>query len=256
MFGGLYPGDGQKMGLWVGAAWQRTYPNAPMIDSLGPAPYTQSVANHTGINLNSEGQRYMNEDTIFSYSCLALMNNTNMTAYYVWDTDYHKWFDHWYTFGCTIEQTGGPKGMTPEQQLASWDASAENGLYVKGDTIDEVLAKLDGLDAATAKATIERYNGYCASGVDEEYHKNKAYLAPIKTGPFMVASLPQIHQTFSALPAGFVPMIECRFARKTIPQLTVSITSVSWWVTCMRIVITLAFADTILVRPAILLPIC
>lgn len=28
-FGGLYPGDGQKMGLWVGAAWQKAWPNAP-----------------------------------------------------------------------------------------------------------------------------------------------------------------------------------------------------------------------------------
>ena len=33
--GGLYPGDGQKMGLWIGAAWQRTYP-APMLKALSP----------------------------------------------------------------------------------------------------------------------------------------------------------------------------------------------------------------------------
>ena len=34
-FGGLGPGDGQKMGLWVEAAWQQTLPNAPMIDAVG-----------------------------------------------------------------------------------------------------------------------------------------------------------------------------------------------------------------------------
>lgn len=28
---GIYGGDGQKMGLWVGAAWQHAYPNAPMM---------------------------------------------------------------------------------------------------------------------------------------------------------------------------------------------------------------------------------
>ena len=36
VFGGLGPGDGQKMGLWVGAAWQQCQPNAPMIDAVGP----------------------------------------------------------------------------------------------------------------------------------------------------------------------------------------------------------------------------
>ena len=34
VYNGLMPGDGQKMGLWVGAAWQKTYPCAPMILSL------------------------------------------------------------------------------------------------------------------------------------------------------------------------------------------------------------------------------
>jgi hypothetical protein len=196
-FGGLYHGDGQKMGLWVGAAWQKVFPNAPMIDSLGPAPYTQSVANHTGINLNKEGQRFMNEDTIFSYSCYSLMGNTDMTAYYIWDADYVNWYDHWDTFGCTIDQTGGPKGMTPEAQLEGWEANVENGSYVKGDTLEDVLSKLEGLDASAAKATIERYNTYCESGIDEEYHKNKAYLAPIKTGPFYGCK-------FTANPANFL----------------------------------------------------
>lgn len=32
VYNGLMPGDGQKMGLWVGAAWQKTYPCAPMIN--------------------------------------------------------------------------------------------------------------------------------------------------------------------------------------------------------------------------------
>jgi succinate dehydrogenase/fumarate reductase flavoprotein subunit len=196
-FGGLYHGDGQRMGLWVGAAWQKTFPNAPMIDSLGPAPYTQSVANHTGINLNTEGQRYMNEDTIFSYSCLALMQNPEMTAYYVWDSAYANWFDHWFTFGSTIEQTGGPKGLSPEEALASWEANVENKSYVKGDSIEEVLSQLEGIDAEAAKATIERYNGYCDAGIDEEYHKHASYLAPIKTGPFYGCK-------FTANPANFL----------------------------------------------------
>jgi hypothetical protein len=188
-FGGLMPGDGQKMGLWIGAAWQKTFPNAPMIDCLGPAPYTNSVANHTGINLNKNGERFMNEDTICSYSALAFMHQPAGEIYFVWDSAYAEWFDEWATFGTTMEGDNGPKPHGPADELASWEGMVEMGVFVKGETLEETLGLLEGLDAATAAATIERYNSYAESGVDAEYHKNKAYLAPIKTGPFYAHKL-------------------------------------------------------------------
>ena len=101
-FGGLGPGDGQKMGLWVGAAWQHTLPNAPMIDSVGPMPYRQSIADFSGLLLNKKGERYSNEDVIFSYGTYAMMMQPDMTRYGIWDTAYANWFDKWDTFGSTI----------------------------------------------------------------------------------------------------------------------------------------------------------
>ena len=62
-FGGLFPGDGQKMGLWAGAAWQKTFPNAAMVDNLN-GPYSNCISNVTTINLNMDGKRFMNEDTM------------------------------------------------------------------------------------------------------------------------------------------------------------------------------------------------
>jgi succinate dehydrogenase/fumarate reductase flavoprotein subunit len=183
-FGGLMPGDGQKMGLWVGAAWQKTFPNAPMIDCLGPAPYTQSVANHSGINLNKLGERFMNEDTICSYSALTFMHQPDTEIFFVWDAAYANWFSEWAGFGTTIAADNGPKPHGPAEELASWDAMTEAGVFVKGDSIEAVLGQLEGIDAQAAAATIQRYNGYAAAGVDAEFHKNKAYLAPINTAPF------------------------------------------------------------------------
>lgn len=183
-FGGLYPGDGQKMGLWIGAAWQKTFPNAPMIDALGPAPYNQSIGNHAGINLNESGERFLNEDTICSYSAYASMRQTNRMTYYVWDSAYANWYDKWESFGVTLDSDNGPKASTPEETLAAWEENVTAGTFVKGDTVEEVLAQLEGIDAEIASETIERYNGYTESGVDEEFHKNAAHLAPIKTGPF------------------------------------------------------------------------
>ncbi|HBT95688.1 MAG TPA: hypothetical protein DEB24_06230 [Coriobacteriia bacterium] len=178
------PGDGQKMGLWIGAAWQKTWPNAPMIDCLGPAPYTQSVANHSGINLNRNGERFMNEDTICSYAAISFMQQPGMTIYFVWDSAYANWFDEWATFGTTMAEDNGPKPHNGADELANWEKSVEGNVFVKGNTIDEVLSQLDGIDAKTAAATITRYTGYAEEGVDREYYKHKQYLAPIKTAPF------------------------------------------------------------------------
>lgn len=183
-FGGLYPGDGQKMGLWAGAAWQKTYPNAPMIDALGPAPYNQSIGNHAGINLNKNGERFMNEDTICSYAAYTFKMQPEKTWYTVWDSAYANFYPEWESFGCTLASDNGPKPSSPEETLAAWEKTVEGKTFVKGDTLEDVLVQLEGLDTETATATIERYNGYVDAGVDEEYHKNSAHLAPIKTGPF------------------------------------------------------------------------
>ena len=185
-FGGLYPGDGQKMGLWVGAGWQKVYPNAPMILGMIAAqlPSQIGVQNYTGPNLNMNGERYMNEDTTATYSVMSVMNQPERTAYFIWEAAYAYRYDTWCVGGTTIDQDNGPKPKSSEEILAEWEAAAENRAYVKADTIEELLSQLDGIDAEQAKATLERYNMYCENGVDEDFHKDPRYLAPVKTGPF------------------------------------------------------------------------
>ena len=178
-FGGLGGGDGQKMGLWVGAAWQRCQPNAPMIDAVGPMPYRQSIADFSGLLLNKKGERYSNEDTIFSYGTYAMMMQPDMTRYGIWDSAYATWFPQWETFGATIVENEGKNFFTPEQYKEQWDANVENGTFVKGDTVEEVLAQLEGLDAEQAAQSVARYNELCAAGYDEDFHKEATLLAPI-----------------------------------------------------------------------------
>ena len=185
-FGGLMPGDGQKMGLWVGAAWQKVLPNAPMILGMIAAqlPSSIGVQNYTGPNLNKNGERYMNEDTTATYSVMSVMNQPEKTAYYVWEADYANWYQEWCVGGTTIPQDNGPKPKTSEEILASWEEGAANRMYVKADTLDELLGQLDGLNVEKAKETLARYNEFCEKGVDEDFHKDERYLAPVKTGPF------------------------------------------------------------------------
>jgi hypothetical protein len=200
-FGGLGPGDGQKMGLWVGAAWQHTQPNAPVIDAVGPLPYRQSIADFSGLLLNKKGQRYSNEDVIFSYGTYAMLMQPEMTRYGIWDAAYASWFPQWETFGSTINKTDG-KTFTPDQYLAAWNQSADKGTFVKADTIDELLQKLDGIDALAAKKSIERYNGFCDAKHDDDFHKNPGLLAPVKTGPFYGCKLSMGPSNFLCVTGG------------------------------------------------------
>ncbi len=183
-FGGLYTGDGHKMALWAGAAWQKTWPNPAQVDILGAVPHQITIGNHMGINLNNRGERFMNEDTLFSYAAWIDLRQPNTDVYYVWDSDYVNFYEKWEDFGCTCEGDRGPKPFGPEKEQSNIDKDVERGRLVKGQTIEEVLQKLGGINVDEALKTIERYNGYCNTGVDEEYHKNKAHLAPIRKAPF------------------------------------------------------------------------
>nr|WP_302808992.1 FAD-dependent oxidoreductase [uncultured Adlercreutzia sp.] len=182
VLGGLYPGDGQKMGLWVGAAWQKSYPNAPMGASLNagaegaqPGPYQ----NFWGLMVNREGQRFMDE------YCSCIMGGRVQTlqpggeSIALWDSNYCDQ-SPWYLGqgGLGIIQSS-----TPDEVRATWEKMVENGAYVKADTIEELCEKLE-LPTEETKATIDRYNQMCDAKEDTDFFKRPENLLPIKTAPF------------------------------------------------------------------------
>ena len=69
-------------------------------------------------------------------------------------------------------------------RLDEFEAKASaNGPFFKAETIEELAGKL-GMDAAALAATVERYNGFCANGADEDFGKPAANLIAIDEGPF------------------------------------------------------------------------
>ena len=192
-YDGLMPGDGQKMGLWVGAAWQKIDPCAPMINGGASGPAHGVISNFWGINLDIHGERYMNEVTNFAYGAMAKLMLPKQTAYAVWDINYAYTQESWEKFGCCIDYENGILPSTPEELIASWDeaadASKSEGIgsttaYWKADTLEELVAQMDGIDQEAALASIKRYNEYAKNGLDEEFHVNPEVLYPIETGPF------------------------------------------------------------------------
>lgn len=102
----------------------------------------------------------------------------------------------WFVFdareGGRLPAIAMPEG-DPAEHLAA-------GTWVRAETIEE-LAEACGLDPATLAATVERFNGFAASGVDEDFGRgtdeydtffasagspNKA-LVPIDTPPYVAA---------------------------------------------------------------------
>ena len=53
---GIYGGDGQKMGLWAGAAWQHAYPAAPMMQGAWGGSH-EPCGFHMGLNVNMNPAR-------------------------------------------------------------------------------------------------------------------------------------------------------------------------------------------------------
>ena len=182
-FGGLMPGDGQKMGLWIGAAWQKTFPNAPMTFAIGTAgPLNQPYGNHRGLLVNRDGQRYSNEDTHGVFAGVAQLHNPGMETYAIWGANYAQDAAPWIIQGSKI----GDDPTPPEVMLENWKEGImlpDPQDVVMADTVEEVVEQL-GLPLEATMATIERYNELCAKGVDEDFCKPADQMIGILEPPF------------------------------------------------------------------------
>jgi succinate dehydrogenase/fumarate reductase flavoprotein subunit len=176
---GIYTGDGHKMGLWVGAAWQKTIPNAPMLMG-GVGPGTQPYRAFTGLLVNKNAVRYGNEDSIVSFAGAAQIQQPASTIFAIWDSGYAKQAAPWTPIGTYY---GGPSEVPVQSVIDGWEDSVKAGTMVRAETIDELARKL-GLPVAPLKATIKKYNEFCKTKIDEDYGKRPGLLIPVERPPF------------------------------------------------------------------------
>jgi fumarate reductase flavoprotein subunit len=177
---GSCTGDGIKMGLWAGAAvesapWamSQAYPHSDAITADPNAPIVNwFFASMPWLRVNTAGKRFVNEDTgrdpLWGSSTMLLANSIQpeQTCYAICDADYSALTDR------------DPRGLT-----GIFQAQAAAGIIVQGASLDELAGKI-GVDAATLKATVDRYNGFCQSGADLEYGTDASALSPVQKAPF------------------------------------------------------------------------
>jgi fumarate reductase flavoprotein subunit len=173
-------GDGHKMGLWAGAAFQKGT-HAPMIHTLGGAwPYFF-------LHVNKRGLRYHNEDVSCQACCLGKMMQPDGIGWTLLDSDFLKHVPK------TIPIGGGffwdhpgrniDEAWTPDQDIEALQDNIKKGLAFKADTLDALAAYMK-VPADALKKTVARYNELVKKGVDEDFGKRKELLFPIEKPPF------------------------------------------------------------------------
>lgn len=130
--------------------------------------------------LDAEAKRFMNEDIPMESWDLSLQWNKDVDDpghfFRIFDNDFSA------KYAVTV---------TPQALEAYIPGFQENpvGVYTglidthRADTLDELAEEL-GLPADQLKKSVEAWNQYCASGVDQEFGLAKAKLKPIDTPPY------------------------------------------------------------------------
>ena len=156
-------GLGIRLGASIGA--ELKHMDEPFIT----APFYPPSILVTGLIVNSEGKRFVAEDSYHARTSHAVMHQPDNTAYLIVDSAHVEY---------------------PKMPLVP--------LLDGFETVAEMAAQI-GVDEATLRATLDRYNEHAAKGEDPDFHKSADWLAVQDQGPWAMFDL----RLGKALYAGF-----------------------------------------------------
>lgn len=140
-----------------------------------------------GIFVNDAGQRFVNESAAYDRIGRVVIEGM---------ADGSISCPYWMIYD---DRDGAvPPVQAPSITLAETERYVEAGLWHTADTLAGLAAKI-GVSEANLIATVQRFNGFAATGVDEDFHRgDEAYdrafsggaspLVPIERGPFHAAA--------------------------------------------------------------------
>lgn len=158
----------------------------PAVWSVADIPLNMAISSNT-LAVGADGKRFTSE------TALSMFNPwiSGPHFYSIWGNEQiqdliSNGFDevpygpstNYLGYGSSIP-AGVPLPETEEILQAAIDA----GYVYKADTIAELAEKM-GFDPEVLEATVEEYNSYCATGVDEAFGKDAQYLAAVEGGPY------------------------------------------------------------------------
>jgi 3-oxosteroid 1-dehydrogenase len=193
-------GDGILAGEAVGArldvelmreAWWMPATLAPGVKYTNVLMIEKSLPH--GIFVNRDAQRFLNEGENYNDLVIKMYeqdakDHVSIPAWFIVDATYRSR----YNLGPVL-----PSFVMPDKKLAPGWRPGEGWLH-KADSLDELAAQID-LDPLALRQTVDRFNGFARTGVDEDFHRgasaNDRYysdprakpnptLGPIETAPF------------------------------------------------------------------------
>ena len=182
-------GDGDRMGMWVGAKMEEGPHGAQTHNSGGALGVTAFLT------VDLHGHRFMNEDTPAQEIDNRLHQLYKNTCYQIFDS---AWIDE--VGKLAVNHCMVSSIVTPEQHEANYwlqpvfgyatpttaDDAVDAGTAVKADTLEELVEMLDMDDEAKQATldTVAKYNEAAKAGVDDEFGKNPKRMFPIENPPY------------------------------------------------------------------------
>lgn len=176
-------GDGQCMGMWIGAKMEDG-PYAPMTHHLGGPLGVDAF-----LLVDIYGDRFCNEDVGGQPIQNQLSRLPQKTAWQIFDANWPDQLQYmdcghgnvsWYVDDEDVP--GGSYGRNAYISQEDFDEAMASG-GVQADTIEE-LAELMEVDAEELQATIDRYNELANAGEDEDFGKRADRMFPIENPPY------------------------------------------------------------------------
>lgn len=194
-------GTGIKAGLWAGGVMDE-YPTLMTFSRAAIAPDASLGYPYQGqscwmgdqpfLRVNMRGERVCCESSPYDYPLNVATYQPENKIATIWDANYKEQIEAFHTIGCsriapstTTRLDGQPngEGLTFEANDGMIMAGIEAGIIQQADTIEELAEKLL-IPAEALKATVERYNKICDSGVDSDFGKESKDLFALTTPPF------------------------------------------------------------------------
>ncbi len=176
-------GDGQKMGMWVGAAIDE-FPHAPMYFDFavpGAPILADALMRQPWLHINVRGQRFENEELPYAYLCNAMRQQPEHFRWAIWDA---KWTEEAPSFKLVACKDMRTNFHNPENVKAY----IEKGYIRSAETLEELAGKIEVPKEVFLK-TVARYNELAEQGVDLDFGKRAACLTKIEKPTFYAVPL-------------------------------------------------------------------
>lgn len=138
----------------------------------------------TAVWVNKRGQRYLTESTL-SAGCIivnALIQQPGKIGYALYDDKMVQ---------SIVEKGTPPQGTRipiPPEKVPDFrqylQKEAKKGVWTNISDTWDGIANWIGADPKVLKATVDKYNYFCAQGYDEDFVKEPEYLVPLRTPPY------------------------------------------------------------------------